>query len=253
MKIQEKTAEELKLSIEQAVLEIKEKRKSPIQTKIGKLFGELLNIDEGLYRALMADYKPIATEYFSTKRGREEKIIIEADRAARAEVLAGEIAGKISRGGGGKKELSDTDLMSGPSSAREGRVRASKPAAKKLPKPARPKGDRDRQNFKFRGAEYGKGKLVHAIIKFHVEKNPKITVQQLKAVFPDHLLKGYGLIRPLAEALEISKQHKRFFLKEEHLIKCSGGVVAVCNQFSCENIKPFFEHAKKLGYEIEPA
>jgi len=268
MKTAKLTPEELGNKIREAIVDVSENGKTIKETGILKLLSELNEMRENpatrlggpavqpgpidkMYLGIAAEWKQASDVYMTTKKGREEYLLAEANRATRAN-LEGEKTVSRAGKGGGRKELSDSDVLSGPSGgAKEGRVRATK-SEKKIPKPAREKGDRDRKTYKFMGEEHGKGKLVLAIIKYHVEKNPKITAQQLKGFFPDQLLKGYGIIRVLSEAQEISKTHKRFFLKEEQLVKVKDGKMAVCNQFSAENIKPFFEHVtKKLGYEIE--
>ena len=42
---------------------------------------------------------------------------------------------------------------------------------------------------------YGKARMVEAVVNAYVKNNPSITINALKEVFPDHLLKGYGVVR----------------------------------------------------------
>lgn len=115
-------------------------------------------------------------------------------------------------------------------------------------------GGRDTSKLKFQGKEYGKGPLVLAVVKAFVEKNPKISIEKLKEVFPDSLQTRYGMIQPIATATKLSKQsgRDRHFLKPEQIIiigrdkkKC-----AVSNQWSGLNIAEFLAIAKKLRYNI---
>lgn len=259
------TPEELAEKIRKAFVDIRDNEMTMKETGITRMLSDLNLLRENptsrlggeslhqgpvdiLYLQLTAEWKEVFAVYLSTKKGAQE---IQLARAKKALNQQKAINSAIKVSSGSAKDISDSELSRGPSGGKEGRARTPRVTSeKKVPKQTRPKGDRDRKTYTFEGEEYGKGKLVHAIIKKHATKNPKMTVPQLKAAFPDHLLKGYGLVRVLKEAQEISKKHTRFFLREDQLIKCTDGVVAVCNQFSAENIKPFFEHATKLGYKI---
>jgi hypothetical protein len=111
--------------------------------------------------------------------------------------------------------------------------------------------NRDFNRIKFDGKDYPKGRLVLAVIKKYVaEKNP--TAAQLRAAFPDTLLPNYGIVRDVAVAKKATVHgKKRYFLKSDQTIRCKDGrVIAVANQFSSENIKPFIEHVKTLGYSV---
>lgn len=110
---------------------------------------------------------------------------------------------------------------------------------------------RDNSKFKFNGQEYGKGPLVRAVIAQHVADNPKITNKALKEVFPDELLKRFGIFQDEDTARSLSGARDRYFLKPEHLIKLKDKTIAVCNQFTSDNIRPFLQAAKKAGYKIK--
>lgn len=110
---------------------------------------------------------------------------------------------------------------------------------------------RDNSKFKFNGQEYGKGPLVRAVISQHVADNPKITYKQLKEVFPDDLLKRFGIFQDEETARSLSGARDRYFFKPEQLIKLKDTTVAVCNQFTSDNIRPFLQAAKKAGFKIK--
>jgi hypothetical protein len=110
---------------------------------------------------------------------------------------------------------------------------------------------RDNSKFKFNGQEYGKGPLVRAVIAQHVADNPKITYKQLKEVFPDELLKRFGIFQDEDNARLLSGARDRYFFKPEQLITLNDKTIAVCNQFTSENIRPFLQAAKKAGYKIK--
>lgn len=112
------------------------------------------------------------------------------------------------------------------------------------------KGGRDVSKYKFNGQEYGKSRLAHAIISAYVKK-AKPTYKQLCEVFPVKLIPPYGLIKPKAEALEVSKDRDRFFLKDLEVIELPDGPVCVSNQFTKDRIEKLIRIAQdELGYKI---
>lgn len=110
---------------------------------------------------------------------------------------------------------------------------------------------RDNSKYKFNGEEYGKGPLVRAVISKYVADNPSTTYKKLKEVFPDDLLKRFGIFQDVDTANSIDTAGKRYFFKEEHIIKRKDKKIVVCNQFTLANIKPFLAKAKELGYKIK--
>ena len=112
------------------------------------------------------------------------------------------------------------------------------------------KGGRDVTKYKFNGVEYGKSRLAHAIISYYVKKNEPI-YKELCDVFPVKLIPPYGLFVPLAEALEVSKDRARFFVKDREVLELSDGPVCVSNQFTKERIDKLINITQeRLEYEI---
>ena len=259
----ENTNQELHSRITEAIDKVKADI-CPKDTGIGKLLKELKDISEDQYKVRAAEYREVFLDYEDRKWEKEEaaaakkgKTITRPERVVKnGHVIVKEALSDSEREKHVLKVLNSTSAIRGEGDTRNAKERESKikqPKIKtaKVPKIAKEKGKRDHHVYTFMGETFKKGKLVLAVIKQHVKKNPKINVSQIKAAFPDHLLKGYGIVQEHAKALEVSKDNNRFFLKEEHLVKVQGGTVAVCNQFSVDNIHPFLEHAKKMGYEIE--
>ena len=110
---------------------------------------------------------------------------------------------------------------------------------------------RDNSKYKFCGQFYGKGPLVRAVVAAYVKDNAPVTYKKLKEVFPDELLKRFGIFQDEIAAREISKKGERYFFKEEHVIKLKDKRIVVCNQFTFDNIQPFLKVAKELGYKIK--
>lgn len=110
---------------------------------------------------------------------------------------------------------------------------------------------RDSSKYKFEGEEYGKGPLVRAVVSKYIEDNPKTTYKQLKEVFPDELLKRFGIFQDEQTAKSIAPKGKRYFEKPEQMIKLKDRQIMVCNQFTLANIQPFLKVARTLGYKIK--
>jgi hypothetical protein len=110
---------------------------------------------------------------------------------------------------------------------------------------------RDNSKYKFNNEEYGKGPLVRAVVAKYVEDNPSVTHDDLKKIFPDELLKRFGIFQDEKTAKEIGGRGERYFFKPERTIKLVDRTVVVCNQFTFENIQPFLKVAKNLGYKIK--
>lgn len=109
---------------------------------------------------------------------------------------------------------------------------------------------RDNSKYKFNGELYGKGPLVHAIVTQYVVDNPSTTYKKLKEVFPDDLLKRFGIFQDEETAKKIAPKGNRYFTKEEKVIKLKDKKIVVCNQFTLANIQPFLKVAKMIGYKI---
>jgi len=117
--------------------------------------------------------------------------------------------------------------------------------------PAAPK---DMSKYEFEGHQLGKGRLVHAVIKKHVEKNPNITYAQLAANFPKICQGTSGVFSTYEYATEIfnSSGRRRHFLESDDLIKLSDSTIAVCNQWGIRNINNFINRANQLDFAIKP-
>lgn len=254
----DKDIRSLETRINNAIKEISKGEKTPKETEIGKLLNLLKSMDEPSYIKLAEKYRPVSAEYFEKYRQTDEykqspeykkqlelekKKKLEREKVMEANFLIGS-------GGGG--DLSDAEITRGPSAkAKELKVKQPKVKLPKAQKPKKEKGDRDRTGYTFNGESYGKGPLVLAVIRKYVLDNPKTNYDSLKKAFPDDLLKGYGIFQTYEKAMDISKVRKRFFLNDNQLVRLRDKNIAICNQFSTDNILPFLAHAKKMGFKID--
>lgn len=137
--------------------------------------------------------------------------------------------------------------------AGEQKAQATEQPAEVETKPTKKQTSRNTGSFSFMGTSYNKGKLIHAVVAAHVAKNKNITHDKLKEVFPDTLLKRFGIFQTVEKAREISgAKYDRYFFKDDLQIRLKDCVVVTCNQITSENILPFLTVAReKLGYGID--
>ncbi len=110
--------------------------------------------------------------------------------------------------------------------------------------------NRDKTKYMFEGKVYAKNRLVLAIVKKFVEDNNP-TRDQLFSVFDKSLQGSLGVVEVYENAIKISDASKRFFLKEDDVIKLKDARVVVCTQWGIFNIVKFIKQAQSLGYNID--
>lgn len=111
------------------------------------------------------------------------------------------------------------------------------------------------EKYLFDGQEYGKGRLVLAVITAHVKAHPDTTFADLQNAFPKRLQgSSRGVFDTKDEASKIFNREgrRRHFLYEHELIKLADEVVAVSTQWGV-NTDNFIDHARELGYTITRA
>ncbi|PZF71850.1 hypothetical protein [Taibaiella soli] len=112
------------------------------------------------------------------------------------------------------------------------------------------KAGRDVSQYTFNGRSFGKGPLVRAVVAQYVLDHQEITYEELKEVFPDDLLKRFGIFQDQKTAKEIAPKGNRYFTKPDQIINVKDKEVVVCSQFTLENLQPFLKVARGLGYDI---
>ena len=112
------------------------------------------------------------------------------------------------------------------------------------------KGKRDTSKYTFNGKAFPKSRLVQAVVKDYVSKNPNTTFDELKKAFPDEWhrksARGAVFVR-LVEAEKIFNDtgHRRHFFKETDTIQLPDEVIAVSNQWGIGNIGNFVDGSNK--------
>jgi hypothetical protein len=114
---------------------------------------------------------------------------------------------------------------------------------------------KDYTKYIFNGAQYGKGKIVLAIVRQFLYENGNTTYEKLKSVFPDHLQGSLGVFTKTVNANEIfSKTGKaRYYLDENSILHTGDNIaISICSQWGAGiNIERFISKAKSIGYDIK--
>ncbi|MCY3973045.1 MAG: hypothetical protein OXF52_02395 [Candidatus Dadabacteria bacterium] len=108
---------------------------------------------------------------------------------------------------------------------------------------------RDYTHYVFEGRDYGKSRLVLAVIKAYVRDHPNTTFRDLLEAFPKNLQGSSGVFDKL-QNVKVKDPERRFFIKDP--IELADCTVFVCTQWGIGNISQFIDTATKLGYTIEP-
>lgn len=116
-----------------------------------------------------------------------------------------------------------------------------------------------RDNSKYRFGEHRnlpKGRLVLALVRAYVEKNPKVSLAKLQEVFhSEEIQPRFGIIAELSAARKFSKNKvDRHFVKNaDDIIKLANGTkIAVCNQWTAEALNQLLKivAAHPIGFRV---
>ncbi|MGP8215469.1 MAG: hypothetical protein ACLQQ4_07895 [Bacteroidia bacterium] len=143
--------------------------------------------------------------------------------------------------------------------SRPGAQKAETKAAKKKDEDLGPKTFTGRDNSKYRFGELRnlpKGRLVLALVRAYVEKNPKVSLTRLQELFESKEIQPrFGVIADVKDAKAFTKNNvDRFFLKNDDLIKLANGTkIAVCNQWMPESIGKILKlaAAHPMGFKVK--
>ncbi|TWT78480.1 hypothetical protein Pla123a_12720 [Posidoniimonas polymericola] len=113
---------------------------------------------------------------------------------------------------------------------------------------------KDTTLYGFDGNHWGKGRLVLAVVKHYVQRNPEATFADLEKAFPKDCQGSSGVFVTAEEANQIYVRggRKRHFVDAKDLVALDDAVVAVSNQWGVGNIDRFRARANELGYHSSP-
>ena len=115
---------------------------------------------------------------------------------------------------------------------------------------------RDFSTYQLDGEQYGKAKLVLAVIKKYVKEEKPLNFKELQDAFPDKLQGAKGVVRLYGNVSDKDKGiggQKRYFVDANDVVKLdSGEEVVVCTQWGVGNIDNFIKHVENtVGYDID--
>lgn len=119
--------------------------------------------------------------------------------------------------------------------------------SEKLSPATPPASNRDYTKYLYNGDEWGKGRLVLAVVKRLVQEREETSYDELFEIFPRDLQGSLGVF---AKTVDANHFANRYFLKSNEQIALSDCIVAVCSQWDKDNIKKFTDEAEKLGMKI---
>lgn len=112
--------------------------------------------------------------------------------------------------------------------------------------------NKDFSKYKFDGNEFGKGRLVLAVIQKYCKDNPVYDIDTLQQIFPRELQGVHNVVLGVLEIENKPYLKGRYFIKENEIITLNNGFkLAVCTGWGVDNIDNFISCAKSLGYVIE--
>lgn len=109
-------------------------------------------------------------------------------------------------------------------------------------------------SFIFNGNRYStKAQLCHAIVKYYIDKNPKVTINELKGTFG--ICNNKNTVEIYEEAMKTTDSAKNpggnYYISESEQITINEGKVVVWRYWPEKYFNPFMEKVKELGYEIK--
>lgn len=111
--------------------------------------------------------------------------------------------------------------------------------------------NKDYTKYFFNSNEYGKGRLILAVLQKHAQDNPTLTFAEFKSIFPDKIQGSHGVFASKENAdKENSKGRTRYLTKADELIQLNDAVIAVSNQWYPQNIDKAIKTFRGLGYEL---
>ena len=92
---------------------------------------------------------------------------------------------------------------------------------------------------------------LHIVSQYVKNQNP--TLDQLLEKFPAKSIPRFGIVNTLKEAKLLSKQRKRYHLKDGQILTTSDShQIAVTNQWTQDRFQQLLEIAQTLGYKVKP-
>lgn len=93
--------------------------------------------------------------------------------------------------------------------------------------------------------------LVLQVIKDYMEEHQGITRSELMEAFPSSNDEDFDILIDYPETKEFKCSGCRQSVRDDRILQCSDGLVAVCDYGDSPSMPNFVEHARKLGFKIK--
>lgn len=110
----------------------------------------------------------------------------------------------------------------------------------------------EKAKHQFNGQPYAvKGGLCHVVVKYYVEQNPNVTLEELKKIFNNEKnMIVVGFEEAMDSVDSKGKMGGDYYVKEADLISIKEGNAVVWNYWPERYFFPFLEQVKALGYSV---
>lgn len=115
---------------------------------------------------------------------------------------------------------------------------------------------KDFSRYIFSSAEYGKGRLVQAVVTAYLREHPETSYEKLVTVFPKSLQGSLGVFTTFTDHTQRLKLNPiaRYFGGSDEILKTGDDQeIVICSQWGQGNIDPFIKCATELGFSIRRA
>lgn len=106
--------------------------------------------------------------------------------------------------------------------------------------------NRDYTKYLFEGKQYGKGRLVLAVLNSYLKQNPSCSLEELNRIFPSGIQGGFNMVE---SSETIGANSSRYFVNDPMFI--TNQELYVCSQWGIGNIGRFISNARDLNLIIE--
>ena len=125
---------------------------------------------------------------------------------------------------------------------------------------------KNKKLFSFNGKKYNNRRLVIAVIKEYIRKNPKTTIEDLEEVFPKNIQGTYGIFKRIENISDkdkgnilnpkTGKKYTKRYITDDVIELIDGTKIMVCSQWRLgkngvkDNLDYFIDNIKDLGFIV---
>lgn len=110
---------------------------------------------------------------------------------------------------------------------------------------------KDTTKYILDGKRYGKNRLVLSIIRKYMTISSNVSAEELIQTFDRSLQGSLGVVREINDVkTNYLDYERRFFCKDDEIIKTTTSDCVVCTQWGIDNINNIIARAKELGINV---